>query len=291
MIAAVNGRTVAQPNRPEPVGKGRGLQPRVVRKRSALAAELAEIGLHAVQPRRCRRNRAPVAPAATAAEFPARAAPAPHARRRDTSGARRSRLDAFRKFREHVLSQVNRAPLPQEAVVGKIGGRICQEVPRCGAQHRHIGAAIALEPEGGRPARRMHPAMRFRLDDGGSRPARRSPRRGLLRRSRRRLSGRRIAAFVKAVTVWKALTSRSRVMTNGAFTEILLGLLAILLLYRGGRRRPHLHHFQPAEPRHRVARAGLLAVGRDAALARRRDHCRGRRRRIRSARQRPSTPG
>lgn len=72
--------------------------------------------------------------------------------------------------------------------------------------------------------------MRFRLDDSGPDMARdlgSEARSGYSSTDDQNIE---IRHFRNAVTVWKALPSRSGVMTNGAFTEILLGLLALLLV-------------------------------------------------------------
>ena len=61
--------------------------------------------------------------------------------------------------------QMHRAPRPEEGAVRKIRRRMGQESMRGLGQLRDHRSAIAFQPEGGRPARRMVPAVRFRLDD------------------------------------------------------------------------------------------------------------------------------
>ena len=80
-----------------------------------------------------------------------------------------SRFDPDRDLRQRVAGEVQVSPHSQESVLGEIGRRSSEEIPRSQRQLRDLGPAIAFQVEGRRPAGRVIAALSFRLED--ERPA------------------------------------------------------------------------------------------------------------------------
>ena len=59
-------------------------------------------------------------------------------------------------------------------MLGEIGGRLVEEIPRSRRQLRDLRTAIALQPKCRRPSGRMIAAVGFSLDNQGA-PLRRNP--------------------------------------------------------------------------------------------------------------------
>ena len=73
-------------------------------------------------------------------------------------------FDPGGQVRQFVSSDVKVATGTQETAVREGVRRTFQECSRCGRQLRDRGAAIALQPESGRPPGSMDSALAFRLD-------------------------------------------------------------------------------------------------------------------------------
>ena len=189
------------------------------------------------------------------------------------SSSARSSRPAHRRRRRQLVGPSRRLRRSDEPRRARRSKRRRRTRP-AGVEHRlatrgvsgaPAGAAIAFEPESRRAAGRMIAAQILGLDRAA---------RAAVPASSRAKAGAgdpaaddqsrssKVALIAALVTDWKAAPSRGAVMINAAFTELLLGVLAMLLIVAAVDRRPHLHHFQRAQPRRRAARAALLVVDR-----------------------------